>query len=159
MRRLLATLGMGVACIAACRANGAMGLALELWDPTNWVFYVGATVALEAWLIGRWLKFGWAKSVGVSVLANAFTGIRRGLGRWLPVQNTYFLPQGNRIRSSCVTIDVAGQIMSALAFLCLKHTKPKDSKPWHLPRASFKSWIASVSSLPLPSSAMRFLSL
>ena len=66
---------LGIA--ASAQANGAMGLGLEMWDLRYWLAYVVAMVALEAWLIGRWLKISWIKSAVISIVANAVTG---GLG-------------------------------------------------------------------------------
>lgn len=60
---------------AGAQANGAMGLGLEMFDLRYWFAYVAAMVVLEAWLIGRWLKLGWPASLGVSLLANFFTGV------------------------------------------------------------------------------------
>ncbi|MEQ1932443.1 MAG: hypothetical protein ABL962_01000 [Fimbriimonadaceae bacterium] len=56
-------------------ANGAMGLGLEMFDLTYWFAYVGVTVILEAWLIGRYLGVGAAKSLVFSLLANTITGV------------------------------------------------------------------------------------
>lgn len=50
-----------------------MGYALEQYDGRAWLAYVLATIAFEAWAIGRWAGFGWPKAVGVSVLANFVT--------------------------------------------------------------------------------------
>lgn len=66
---------VAVFCIAAsAQANGAMGLGLEMWDLRYWFAYVVAIIALEAWLIGRWLKISWFKCILISVLANSITG-------------------------------------------------------------------------------------
>lgn len=64
----------------AASANGAMGLGLEMWDLSYWYAYVVATVVFEAWYIGRWLKYGWIKSLFLSALANFITGMCCGAG-------------------------------------------------------------------------------
>jgi len=40
-------------------ANGAMGLALEMFDYRTWTVYVVVTIVLEAWIIGVKAGFGW----------------------------------------------------------------------------------------------------
>lgn len=77
--RLLATL-VAITLAAAATANGAMGLGLEMWDVRYWFAYVIVMVLAEAWLIGRWLGHSWLKAIGISVAANAITGVGCGLG-------------------------------------------------------------------------------
>lgn len=73
-----------ILCLATvARANGAMGLGLEMWDLRYWYAYVVVIIALEAWLIGRWLKVSWIKCILISVLANAITG-------WLGAASGFF---------------------------------------------------------------------
>jgi hypothetical protein len=77
---------------AGAQANGAMGLGLEMFDLRYWFAYVAAMVVLEAWLIGRWLKLGWPASLGVSLLANFFTGVFcGGMGLCAPVLHGSFV--------------------------------------------------------------------
>lgn len=56
-------------------ANGAMGLALEMFPFGTWFVYVGATVFLEAWYIGRGLKQTWPVSLLCSLLFNGLTAL------------------------------------------------------------------------------------
>ena len=56
--RLCAVLAIGaLTCMAS--ANGAMGLALEMFDYRTWTVYVVVTIVLEAWIIGVKAGFGW----------------------------------------------------------------------------------------------------
>lgn len=85
---ILAALGL----VASASANGAMGLGLEMFELNYWFAYVGVTVVLEAWLIGRWLGQSWPISLGLSVLANLFTGvICGGWGFCAPALHTIFV--------------------------------------------------------------------
>ncbi|HLK16413.1 MAG TPA: hypothetical protein VKT78_16520 [Fimbriimonadaceae bacterium] len=63
-----------VCAIPAARANGAMGLALEMFGYEYWWPYVAVMVVLEAWMIGRKLGDGWPKALGYSLIANCLTG-------------------------------------------------------------------------------------
>jgi len=65
-------------------ANGAMGLALEVFDFRIWVVYVVATVVLEGWIIGRSLYHGWLKSFGLSTLFNFLTAFCCAAGFFAP---------------------------------------------------------------------------
>ncbi len=65
--------GCGLARFAS--ANGAMGLALEMFDYAYWWPYVIATVILEAWMIGRGLGDRWPKALGISLVANLITAM------------------------------------------------------------------------------------
>lgn len=81
-----------LALAASAHANGAMGLGLEMFELTYWYAYVGVTVALEAWLIGRWLGQSWPISLSLSVLANLFTGVMcGGWGFCAPALHTTFV--------------------------------------------------------------------
>lgn len=62
-----------IAVPSAALANAAMGLGIEIFDLNYWGAYVIATVVLEAWMIGRWLKKSWAASMGISCIANFVT--------------------------------------------------------------------------------------
>lgn len=77
---------------ASAHANGAMGLGLEMFDLNYWFAYVGVIVVLEAWLIGRWLGQSWPASLGLSILANLFTGVMcGGWGCFAPFLHTIFV--------------------------------------------------------------------
>lgn len=60
---------------ALVAANASMGLALEMFDYTPWLVYVGVTVVFEAWMIGGWLRLHWLACIGVSIGANFFTAL------------------------------------------------------------------------------------
>lgn len=110
MRKTVWVVGLSAVGAASALANGSMGLGLEQWDPANWLCYVAGMVVLEAWVIGLWLKFGWWKSLGVSLLANAFTGVGCGLGGCLaPFLHETFV--GSRINPN--------PLLSAAALLAL----------------------------------------
>jgi hypothetical protein len=66
-----------------CYANGAMGLAYELFDYRSWFVYVVVTVVFEAWWIGRWMPHPWTLSVLYSLLANGLTALL-GLSCFVP---------------------------------------------------------------------------
>jgi len=53
--------------------NGAMGLALEMFEYRTWAVYVVAMVVLEAWLIGIRGGYDWPRSLLISFLANGIT--------------------------------------------------------------------------------------
>ncbi len=65
-------------------ANGAMGLALEVFDFRIWAVYVVATIVLEAWIIGRYLEHGWLKSLALSLVFNAGTAFCCAGGLFAP---------------------------------------------------------------------------
>ena len=71
-RRLIA-----VACIAGlsaiASANGAMGLALEMFDYKPWLVYVAAMIGLEAWFIGIKNGRSVAQSLATAIAANLLT--------------------------------------------------------------------------------------
>ncbi len=69
---------------SSAHANGAMGLGLEMFDLRYWCAYVLATVIVEAWLIGRYLKLKPGVSMLCSVLANAVTGAMCSVGCLAP---------------------------------------------------------------------------
>ncbi len=56
-------------------ANGAMGLGLEMFDLTYWFAYVVVIIALEAWLIGRYVKATTFSSIVTAIIANLLTGV------------------------------------------------------------------------------------
>ena len=56
-------------------ANGAMGLALTIFDWRTWLIYVAATVLFEAWALGKLLQVPARKALGCSVGANLLTGL------------------------------------------------------------------------------------
>lgn len=81
-----------LALSASAHANGAMGLGLEMFELSYWFAYVGVTVVLEAWLIGRWIGQSWPVSLGLSILANLFTGVMcGGWGFCAPFLHTIFV--------------------------------------------------------------------
>lgn len=56
-------------------ANGAMSLALTIFEWRTWLVYVGATVLFEAWLFGKLFRVPWPKAFARSVGANLLTGL------------------------------------------------------------------------------------
>lgn len=74
---------LGVALAASARANGAMGLGLEVFRVDAWWAYVVVTIIFEAWLMGRWLALPLRVSLPLSLLANTLTGFL-GLGCGAP---------------------------------------------------------------------------
>ncbi len=62
-----------------------------MFDLRYWFAYVVAIVVLEAWLIGRWMKLSWPKSLGVSTLANLVTGGLCSLGCIAPLLHQSFV--------------------------------------------------------------------
>jgi hypothetical protein len=65
-------------------ANGAMGLALATFEWPLWLIYVGTTVILEAVLFGVWLRVPPFRALGLSILANALTGLIGGYFSGIP---------------------------------------------------------------------------
>jgi hypothetical protein len=71
-RGVLALLGLP----AVSAANAAMASSgLMIFGMQMWLWYVLATVVVEAVLMGWWLKLPAKRSIGASVLANFMTGI------------------------------------------------------------------------------------
>jgi len=58
---------------AIALANGAMGLALEIFPFGIWIVYVIATIILEAWMIGVYLGRSWWESITWSLAFNSIT--------------------------------------------------------------------------------------
>lgn len=73
MKWRLTALLMLVGIAATASANGAMGLALEMFEWRTWSVYVAVTIVLEALIIGRAASLNWGKSLGISLLANFIT--------------------------------------------------------------------------------------
>src|SRR5512132_2385412 len=71
-RRIVAMVGCAALAPVAC-ANGAMGYGFERYQFLPWAVYCVVMVALEAWLIGRWLGLRWWDAAIASVVANTFT--------------------------------------------------------------------------------------
>lgn len=72
MKRAFLLIGLLATAVSAL-ANGAMGLALEMFEFKTWFVYVAAMLIIEAWMIGRWIGVSWPSSFGVAISANAFT--------------------------------------------------------------------------------------
>lgn len=72
MKRVLVSIVL-LAMAASALANGAMGLALEMFEFKTWFVYVAAMLIIEAWMIGRWIGVSWPASFGLAISANAFT--------------------------------------------------------------------------------------
>jgi len=87
-------------------ANGAMGLGLEMFDPTYWWAYVAAMVLGEAWLIGRGLGRSWTESLVISVVANLVSGLCGIAGCAAPF---FHYP----------VIGVMNPFLNAIALMCL----------------------------------------
>jgi hypothetical protein len=56
-------------------ANGAMSLALTIFEWRTWLLYVAATLVFEAWALGKLLRVPLGRSIGVSLVANLLTGL------------------------------------------------------------------------------------
>ena len=72
-RRRLAFVIVTISTGSLAMANGAMGLALEMFEYRTWAVYVVAMIVLEAWLIGTKGGVDWPKSIGISLIANGIT--------------------------------------------------------------------------------------
>lgn len=74
-----ARIGLGFLLVPAlARANGSMGLGLEIWSLDSWAAYCVSMILLEAWLIGRRAKIAFPKSLLISLCANFVTGMACG---------------------------------------------------------------------------------
>ena len=84
-----------LAIAATASANGAMGLALEMFELRTWFVYVAVTIVLEAFVIGRAANLNWKKSLGVSLLANFITAATCAYpGCFVPVLHGSFVGSG-----------------------------------------------------------------
>src|SRR5438132_673125 len=88
--RSIAVIGL-ILLATWARANSSMGLALEMFDFKAWAVYVVATLAFEAWYIGRrGLKLSWGRSISVSIISNLLSSLLCVCGCFAPVlHHTY----------------------------------------------------------------------
>ncbi|MGC4045286.1 MAG: hypothetical protein QM758_15955 [Armatimonas sp.] len=60
---------------APANANGGMALVYGTFRWNYWLIYVAVTVLFEALVLGWWAKSGFGRALGISVGANAVTGL------------------------------------------------------------------------------------
>lgn len=140
---ILAALGL----VASASANGAMGLGLEMFELNYWFAYVGVTVVLEAWLIGRWLGQSWPVSLGVSIVANLFTGVLcGGLGCLAPFLHTIFVgdPVNPNLLLNAVALLLIFALPSGLLEAVLWVRVRRDTPESRLVKRSLMAHLATV---------------
>jgi len=115
---------------ATALANGAMGYALEIFEFRAWVVYVVATVALEAWIIGRFFGHSWSKCFGLSFAFNATTAFCCAGGLWAPALHAMVV-DGDPLLWTCELLIVFG-LVSAVTEAILWRFFTRGSPEWRV---------------------------
>ena len=133
---------LGLAPLAL--ANGAMGLALEVFDFRIWAVYVVATVVLEAWIVGRSMHHSWIKSVGLSTLFNFLTAFCCAAGFFAPALH----PDRIELNPFLWTIEVLSfyGLVSALIEFRLWKASSRETMTWFIFK---KTFLAHALGIPL----------
>ncbi|MEA2553170.1 MAG: hypothetical protein QOJ65_1346 [Fimbriimonadaceae bacterium] len=128
-----AAIAVLVAFAASALANGAMGLALEMFDYRTWAVYVVVTLVFEAWFIGRWLELSWGKSLGITVLANALTAFVCPICL-VPVLHRSFVGTAvnpNPLMNSVVLLTLFGVVSGLIESFCWSPSAARERR-WQI---------------------------
>jgi hypothetical protein len=107
-------------------ANGAMGLALEIFDFTVWWVYVGVIVVFEAWYIGRRLETSLFRSLVISISANLISAITCAGGCFAPFLH-FAGPNPNPLKDTFLVLLVYGLASTFIeAFVWYLGTQRED---------------------------------